>query len=776
MSDVNGQIYWAFNAKEDFKTQASPALKWDGAKHALSLQPSAEPLPTSASLALVRDLSDEPPLCVDAYGTFARVNTASNFLVEVGGVTDPVQPLFGTPQKMPVVDLEWLANGTLLVAYRLGSQGGVSWIDPLERFDPVHLAERGFAPTRVCAAGDAIWLVDRSRSEVRFLQGVPAPRVLSRLEHPLEAFRPVPEQANLPRFEDPKIEGLRGDPITDAVALDNGDLVLLRGHIAASPGCKLERLSRTGARAENRISGVGRAHSIASFGANQITLVSPDWAEARQYDVPQIADGITGRILPNTARIPLRHWTGGRLCAGPSRIARYPSDEATRPFRPCAAISHTRFVAGAETGDIVIDSGVEGFVWHRFYIEADLPKGTSITVQSIGQDEDTDASEAWHRHVFGETSQSVLPRGVWLDALSEHPHGKAARNAPIEPDRAGLFTCLVQKEDSKSNSRIIGRYLRMRVSLSGNHAQTPRLYALRVWGPRFSYRDRYLPEFMRIDSGAGAEGSDFMDRYLSIFESVLTPLEGEIAQMWRGANPDSAQSDSLNWLADWPSLKPHSALGEAGKRRMIRRAAALAPWHGTRRGLEGVLDVATDGGVSAGRVVVVEHFRFQRSFATVLGADYDDKFDPLIRGSRQNVNSVLGPGFYLSAADETRVFALFAPALLEHDLTEPAQRASAISTLGRMEFDTGFKVTVLVDPTYETEIQDLIAALVAQHSPAHVQVDIVAAPVSMILGLSSLLGVETRLGTPPPQPAFTLDETTLGQSHLRGTPALDQRI
>ena len=432
-----------------------------------------------------------------------------------------------------------------------------------------------------------------------------------------------------------------------------------------------------------------------------------------------------------------------------------------------------------QVADTTVDSEVEGFVWHRFYLEAQLPKGCAISINARAANSvELLANAPWHLHQFGDPPRDTrAPRGVWMDAASEHAHGRSAMDCPRERDRAGLFTCLMQSSDAEQeNSRIGGRFLQLRITLSGNKARTPRLYALRAWGPRFSYRDAYMPALFSIHEGAGAQGSDFMDRYLAIFESVLTPLEGEIAQTWRGASAFGTPEESLDWLSGWLGVMPDEALGTAGKRRMIAAAARLAPWHATLKGVEGLLDVATNGGVARGDVVVVENFRMRRTFATILGADFSDRDDPMTRGTRANGNAHLGPGFFVGSDDQKQLFALFRPELLEHDLTSQAEREVAAQQLDALFEDEAHRVTILISRTLDADTRGLISRIVARETPAHVMTDLYDAPESLLLGLSSLLGVETRLGTAPDVAAVTIGETIIGQGRLTGTPALDPTL
>ncbi|MEM8539223.1 MAG: phage tail protein, partial [Pseudomonadota bacterium] len=250
----------------------------------------------------------------------------------------------------------------------------------------------------------------------------------------------------------------------------------------------------------------------------------------------------------------------------------------------------------------------------------------------------------------------------------------------------------------------------------------------------------------------------------------------EIAQTWRGASAASAPAETLDWLASWLGAAVDPALGEVGKRQLIGGAAEQSLWHGTLRGLEEALDIATNGGVRSARVVVLENFMIQRTLATILGADFDDTFDPLTRGTRRNAHSHLGTDFVLGRGDERAFFALFRPTLLSDPLTTADERADALAALQDMEEATAFKVTVLVHNGTSARERGLIRAVLEREVPAHVQADIFDAPQSLLMGLTALLGVETRLGPPITKAALRLGETPLGQAWMQDLPSLDPRL
>lgn len=786
MRDPNGQIFWSFATEGDLLPAPVPELAWNGTRHCLTLSPSAPaPMPAGNRVS-ARNRAAQPAMAVDAFGTFARVNAAGS--VEAGGAADLPETIFTPPAGFRVLDLTWTVEGHLLLALRdaANTAGPVVWLDRLARFDPVVLSEPGFLPDRLCAspAGGPVWAVDRAQTLIRVVRGTPIPDVLDTLSRSPSVFAPRPEMADPPRLERPRRHRSAGREIIDACADETGDLLLLRLPPGAQAGAVLQRIAPDGTTAVSDLQGAVLPFTMALVSPGVVAVAVLGWTEARAYRVPDLVAPVRLQ-LPLGARFPLRGWTGARFCSGAVLRGSYPT--ATDPFRPLAPLSLAAFADQGETRLALIDAGVEGFVWHRLCLEAALAEGCRLTVLAAAADradalEGAGAAPAWQPHHLllpGDAAaahEAGEPVAVWLDAASERPFLGSALDAPRQRDRAGLFTVLLQKARAGGDSRIAGRFLALRLQFSGNRRASPRLHALRAWGPRFSYRDRYLPELYRVGDGPGAAGSDFLDRYLALFESFLTPMEDEVAHCWRLARPETVPEDSLDWLAGWLGVFPDGALGPSGKRRLIRAAARLAPWRGTLRGLSGMLDIATDGGIADGRIVVVEHFRMQRTFATILGADFSDRLDPLTRGSNRGGNSYLGPAFFLGAENEKRLFALFRPELLDHPLTTPEERALALAQMQTMFTDAAFRLTVLVHDETDPERRALIARVVQRETPAHVVAEIHDAPASLILGLSALLGVETRSGRAPEIPPITLGQTAIGQGRLRGIPALDQRI
>src|SRR5262249_46765594 len=161
---------------------------------------------------------------------------------------------------------------------------------------------------------------------------------------------------------------------------------------------------------------------------------------------------------------------------------------------------------------------------------------------------------------------------------------------------------------------------------------------------------------------------------------------------------------------------------------------------GTARGLARALDVATDGSVSAGRIVIVEDFRLRRTFATILGAHLSDADDPLLHIPSDSGNSFVGDSLFLgeTPALPERFRADVLP-LFGAGLPETADEQAIRAFLDAM----AHRVTILVHE--EAEPQDLgrIRRVVAAEVPAHVEARVTSASDPFLVGIASLVGVDT---------------------------------
>ncbi len=88
--------------------------------------------------------------------------------------------------------------------------------------------------------------------------------------------------------------------------------------------------------------------------------------------------------------------------------------------------------------------------------------------------------------------------------------------------------------------------------------------------------------------------TDFMSRFLGIFESILTPIEWNIANLDLFLDPQAAPADFLPWFTSWFDLTFDDSWSEAQRRTILVEAHDIYLYRGTKRALGRVLEIYTD--------------------------------------------------------------------------------------------------------------------------------------------------------------------------------------
>jgi phage tail-like protein len=217
------------------------------------------------------------------------------------------------------------------------------------------------------------------------------------------------------------------------------------------------------------------------------------------------------------------------------------------------------------------DGKQPGCVWHRLFLDACIPPGAGVLVESRAAD-----------------VQSLLPSTPWQSEPSPYLRNSGCEIPYVTPqlqgsaDRTGTWELLFQNA--------VGRYLQLRLTLSGNGRNTPRLQALRAYYPRFSYLRQYLPAVYQDDPVSAS----FLDRYLANVEGMYTVLEGKIEQVQELFDPRIIPAEYLDWLASWTSIVLDPTWSEQTRRLVLSHASQMFMERGTPNGIIRAIQLMLD--------------------------------------------------------------------------------------------------------------------------------------------------------------------------------------
>ncbi len=198
-----------------------------------------------------------------------------------------------------------------------------------------------------------------------------------------------------------------------------------------------------------------------------------------------------------------------------------------------------------------LDGGIEDCRWRRIVVDAIIPENSTFTVSFY-------------------TSNKEEPDPNWFESESI--------------DFSNTKDALLQKVSP-------GRYLTLKIDFHREDGESPVLKQVKVSYPRLSYL-RYLPAVYQEDHPS----RDFLERFLSLFESVLHDSEETITSLPMYFDPMATPEDFdfLPWLAGWLSFDLYELLNEEKKRKFILKAIEFYQQKGTTQGLIHLVEFLTE--------------------------------------------------------------------------------------------------------------------------------------------------------------------------------------
>jgi phage tail-like protein len=237
--------------------------------------------------------------------------------------------------------------------------------------------------------------------------------------------------------------------------------------------------------------------------------------------------------------------------------------------RPTAPRPPTPPIARATQGQLLtlpIDSGIPRCRWHRVRIEADVPAGTTLSI-AVATSETADP--ATQGDAGGEIGWQGFPAGV--------PHPDDWESAP----QGALDFLSLQPP---------GRYLFLRLRLSGNGTATPVVHRIRLDLPRSTSLE-HLPPVYREEPRA----EEFTERFLSLFDASIEELDRTIERLPALLDTGAVPEGVLPWLASFLDLSFEPSWTAERRRALIAATPQLYRQRGTKEGLAAtvrqVLDV-----------------------------------------------------------------------------------------------------------------------------------------------------------------------------------------
>jgi len=370
---------------------------------------------------------------------------------------------------------------------------------------------------------------------------------------------------------------------------------------------------------------------------------------------------------------------------GAARLA-----EVQRALRLLGLSLGRRFLTHGVCISRALDGGRPGIVWHRIEVElaADPPPGCRVLVETFTSDQPNPGPPIW----------------------------SAPRPPPANQDIA--FSTLVPEQLVQSPP---GRFLWVRLVLEADDgACTPSVRAVRAFYPRVSYLD-LLPTAYRRDP----EAATFLDRFLALFEHILTGVEDRAVAFSRELDPDAAPLDVINWLAALVDLAFDPSWPLERRRALVGEAIALYRVRGTIAGIQRYVEIYTGS-----RPVIIEGWLERPAQPSFLG----------------RAGSILGCGLPILGASGS-------PASLPDDQLWA-------------RFAHRFTIYAYVNDACDAEITlRAVDRIVEVNKPAHTVHRTEAVFPDARVGVQSRVGLDLVLG------AAAAPRTTLGDGGSQGPPA-----
>jgi phage tail-like protein len=363
------------------------------------------------------------------------------------------------------------------------------------------------------------------------------------------------------------------------------------------------------------------------------------------------------------------------------------------------------------------DSAEPEMQWHKVVVDAEIPENTRMNV-----------------YYYISDAENLPDEPVWSDPI------------------VNFSDALILSSQ--------GEYIWFKIELISDdlHTTSPQIKSLKVYFPRLSYL-RYLPATYQEDK----TGRDFMERFLSLFETLFSNHEEAIGLVTRYIDSEATPYAFLPWLSSWLAIAYDENWAEEKIRELIKRAPQLYKMRGTRKGIEEIIGLFTGE-----EPIIVENFHLSRQEgkkviynlwqkaqqgdnSLLLGDTPDLRNEDVIKISDENNNE-----FAVISYIEGNILHLRGKIVSDYNVGATVEKARIEEVLYG---DCPYSFCVLLKPSQVRSQNEYnaVSRIISQEKPAHTIGGLRVLQPWIYLDMHTYLGINTMLT----RPAFILGESSV---------------
>ncbi len=352
-----------------------------------------------------------------------------------------------------------------------------------------------------------------------------------------------------------------------------------------------------------------------------------------------------------------------------------------QPLTPAPASA--QYLAQGQLLTLALDSGMPRCPWHRVRWQGSVPIGTTLSISVSTSEQATPPAQG-------------VADGIWAAFAPGRPH-------PADWQRVDNQRDFLVRQPP-------GRYLFLRIRMTGDGRQTPRLARMRVDFPRQTSLDQ-LPAVFR-DS---PEAEDFSERFLALFDAFLDEVDEHIARLPALLDVDGVPDGVLPWLGSFLDIAMDPAWDAAQRRRLLQSAPKLYRLRGTLDGMRAAIRLVFD-------------------------------VEPVIREAA-NERAWGGLG-HVALTGGVR---LFGPSQWRFRLDRSRLGQAPLRSVGQVELDpfaaVAYRFDVRVPLKLDAPLRQRVQKLIDAQKPAHTVARLFDRHGQFVLGGDVSVGVDTTLGS-----------------------------